>query len=67
MSLLEVRGVTKRFEGLLAVDSVDLDVDEGEIVGVIGPNRVPRPPMIGARVTSIDRPTAKADSGNRFL
>ena len=38
MSLLEVRGVTKRFEGLLAVDAVDLDVDEGDILGVIGPN-----------------------------
>jgi branched-chain amino acid transport system ATP-binding protein len=37
-SLLEVRAVTKRFEGLLAVDHVDLDVAEGEIVGVIGPN-----------------------------
>jgi len=38
VSLLEVRGVTKRFEGLLAVDSVDLDVEQGDIVGVIGPN-----------------------------
>jgi branched-chain amino acid transport system ATP-binding protein len=37
-ALLEVRGVTKRFEGLLAVDNVDLDVAEGEILGVIGPN-----------------------------
>jgi branched-chain amino acid transport system ATP-binding protein len=37
-ALLEVRGVTKRFEGLLAVDAVDLDVVEGEILGVIGPN-----------------------------
>ena len=37
-ALLEVRGVTKRFEGLLAVDAVDLDVDQGDIVGVIGPN-----------------------------
>ncbi len=36
--LLEVRGVSKRFEGLVAVDSVDLDVDEGDVVGVIGPN-----------------------------
>jgi branched-chain amino acid transport system ATP-binding protein len=38
VSLLEVRGITKRFEGLLAVDTVDLDVAEGDIVGVIGPN-----------------------------
>jgi len=37
-ALLEVRGVTKRFEGLLAVDGVDLDIAAGEIVGVIGPN-----------------------------
>jgi branched-chain amino acid transport system ATP-binding protein len=36
--LLRVRGVTKRFEGLVAVDSVDLDVGQHEIVGVIGPN-----------------------------
>ncbi len=37
-ALLDVRGVTKRFEGLLAVDGVDLVIGDGEIVGVIGPN-----------------------------
>jgi len=37
-ALLDVRGVTKRFEGLLAVDDVDLAVGDGEIVGIIGPN-----------------------------
>ena len=36
--LLEVRGLTKRFGGVLAVDRVDLDVRAGEIVGLIGPN-----------------------------
>lgn len=36
--LLSARGVTKRFGGLTAVDSVDLDVREGEIVGIIGAN-----------------------------
>ena len=38
MALLELRGVTKRFGGLVANDRVDLDVGEGEIVGIIGPN-----------------------------
>jgi branched-chain amino acid transport system permease protein len=36
--LLQVRGVQKRFGGLLAVDGVDLNVKAGEIVGLIGPN-----------------------------
>ena len=35
---LEVRGLTKRFGGLLAVNGVDLDIRPGEILGLIGPN-----------------------------
>ncbi len=38
MALLELRGVTKQFGGLVAVDHVDFDVNEGEILGLIGPN-----------------------------
>jgi len=37
-ALLDVRGLTKRFGGLLANDRVDLTVARGEIVGLIGPN-----------------------------
>lgn len=37
-AMLEVRGATKRFGGLLALAGVDLDVREGEIVGLVGPN-----------------------------
>ncbi|MEA2703980.1 MAG: branched-chain amino acid transport system ATP-binding protein, partial [Actinomycetota bacterium] len=37
-ALLEARAVTKRFGGLVAVDSVDLSVGDREIVGLIGPN-----------------------------
>jgi branched-chain amino acid transport system ATP-binding protein len=35
---LETAGVTKRFEGLVAVDAVDLAVRTGEIRGIVGPN-----------------------------
>jgi len=38
MALLEVRGLVKRFGGLVAVNDVDLDVEAGEIRGIIGPN-----------------------------
>ncbi len=36
--LLQARGVTKRFGGLLAVNSVDFDIPTGAIVSLIGPN-----------------------------
>jgi branched-chain amino acid transport system ATP-binding protein len=37
-ALLEIRGVTRRFGGLVAVKDVTLSVDEGALFGVIGPN-----------------------------
>jgi ABC-type branched-subunit amino acid transport system ATPase component len=36
--LLDLRGVTKSFGGLMCIQELDLYVDEGEIVSVIGPN-----------------------------
>ena len=38
MSILDVAKLSKRFGGLVAVDSVDLRIEQGEIVGLIGPN-----------------------------
>ena len=38
MALLEVRGLVKRFQGVTAVDAVDLTVEAGELVSLIGPN-----------------------------
>ncbi len=37
-NLLEVKGITKKFVGLVALNKVTLDIKEGEIVGLIGPN-----------------------------
>ena len=36
--LLSIRGLNKHFGGVVAVDSVDLDVWPGQVVGLIGPN-----------------------------
>lgn len=38
MPLLEVKGITQQFGGLLAVDNVSFHVNQGEIVSLIGPN-----------------------------
>jgi ABC-type sugar transport system ATPase subunit len=36
--VLETRGLTRRFPGVLAVDHVDVAIDPGQIVGLVGPN-----------------------------
>jgi branched-chain amino acid transport system ATP-binding protein len=36
--LLEAEALTRRFGGVVAVDGVSIQVDEGELAGVIGPN-----------------------------
>ena len=36
--ILSGKGVTKRFGGLVAVSSVDIELNKGEILGLIGPN-----------------------------
>ncbi|MEY3446313.1 MAG: hypothetical protein RIR45_1068 [Pseudomonadota bacterium] len=37
-AIIEVKGLTKRFGGLTAVNDVSFSVNEGEILSVIGPN-----------------------------
>jgi len=36
--VLESQGLTKRYDGFLAVDSLDLTVRQGEVFGLLGPN-----------------------------
>ena len=37
-TLLQVSNVTKRFGGLVAVNGMNFDVKEHEVMGIIGPN-----------------------------
>ena len=57
MTLLEVRGLTKQFGGLRALDGVDLTLGQGEILGVIGPNGAGKTTLFSAIAGSIP-PTA---------
>ena len=36
--MLEIKALSKHFGGVKAVDNLDLQVNKGEIVGLIGPN-----------------------------
>jgi branched-chain amino acid transport system ATP-binding protein len=38
MSLLRLENITKRFGGLVAVDAVSLEIQEGELIAIVGPN-----------------------------
>lgn len=38
MALLEAKGITKKFGGLVAVDKLSFEVNQDEIVSIIGPN-----------------------------
>jgi branched-chain amino acid transport system ATP-binding protein len=58
MSMLEVRGLTRRFGGLTAVNTVDLDVAEHEFVSIIGPNGAGKTTLFNL-VTGLD----EADAG----
>jgi branched-chain amino acid transport system ATP-binding protein len=59
---LSVRGLTRRFGGLTAVDAVDLDLAEGELVSIIGPNGAGKTTLFNL-VTGLDA----ADEGEVLL
>jgi len=56
MALLELKNVTIRFGGLTAVDSVNLEVEEGSIQALIGPNGAGKSTMFNL-ITGIYAPT----------
>ncbi len=57
MTLLAVRGLTKRFGGLTATDHLDFGVDAGELHAVIGPNGAGKTTLI-AQLAGVLQPDA---------
>jgi len=55
-ALLETRGVTQRFSGLVANSDVSISVGRGEIVGLIGPNGAGKSTMFNL-IAGVMRPT----------
>jgi branched-chain amino acid transport system ATP-binding protein len=62
MALLEVRDVTLRFGGIVALDGVSFEVEEGHISGLIGPNGAGKTTAFNV-ITRLYRP----DSGEVLL
>lgn len=55
--MLSLRGLTRRFGGLTAVDAIDLDLASGELISIIGPNGAGKTTLFNL-VTGLDRPDA---------
>ena len=55
--MLRVRGITRRFGGLTAVDAIDFEVTQGELVSFIGPNGAGKTTLFNL-IAGQDRPDA---------
>ncbi|MGD0954011.1 MAG: ATP-binding cassette domain-containing protein, partial [Methanotrichaceae archaeon] len=55
-SAISLRGLTKRFGDLVAVDNVDLEIAKGELFGLLGPNGAGKTTII-KMLTTMLRPT----------
>ena len=58
-TILKVENVTQRFGGLTAVNGVNMEIKEGEIVGIIGPNGAGKTTFFN-NITGVYKPTARS-------
>lgn len=56
-TVIEVRGLVKKFGSLTALDGLDLEINRGEIFGLIGPNGAGKSTFISVLMT-LCRPTS---------
>ncbi len=57
--ILEVRGLQKHFGGVHALDGVDMEIYDGEILGIIGPNGSGKTTLFNV-IAGVHRPTSGA-------
>ena len=62
MAVVEARGLQKRFGKIVAVDGVDLKLDEGELLAVLGPSGSGKTTLMRV-IAGLEQPTA----GDIFL
>jgi branched-chain amino acid transport system ATP-binding protein len=66
-ALLKVGGLSKRFGGFVALDGVDLDVAEGERLGLIGPNGSGKSTLVNCLCGTLAHETGAVTFNGRLL
>jgi len=56
MTIIKTQNLTKKFKDLLAVDDVNLEIEEGECFGLLGPNGAGKTSLI-RMITAVSPPT----------
>ena len=66
-AIIEARGLVKRYPGTLAVGGVDLDIEQGEIFGLVGPNGAGKTTMIRMLATLLEPTSGDALIGGESV
>lgn len=53
LPIIKTHGITKRYKNLVAVDHIDLEIEEGEIFGLLGPNGAGKTTLISMLATLV--------------
>jgi branched-chain amino acid transport system ATP-binding protein len=65
--LLQVKGLSKRFGGFVALDGVDLEVAQGERLGLIGPNGSGKSTLVNCICGTLQNETGSVRFNDRAL
>lgn len=65
MPVIEIKNLTKKYNGLTAVDNLSLEVQEGEIFGLLGPNGAGKTTTL-MMLTTLVKPTSGTASVGGF-
>ena len=65
MSIIETKNLTKKYNSLVAVDDLNLQIEEGEIFGLLGPNGAGKTTTL-LMLTTLKQPTSGTAIINNF-
>jgi len=66
-AIISTRGLVKRYDGTLAVAGVDLDIEPGEIFGLVGPNGAGKTTMLRMLATLLEPTSGDAEIGGESI